>query len=106
LTLNPYEAQPGGTIYVDVSGPVLDATCDGTATSPGFVAPIHLGFGGHAHHSGAGQVITRGGRYRVTVPCLGGGALTDYFTIIGPPPTIVTPVGPPQTGGGGTAFNS
>lgn len=113
LWLSPDQVQAGGTIQVEVqSRAPLDSACGGRATSPGFVAPIELSFSSHTVHKGEGRVITKPGVYRATVPCISGGSLTQTFVIIGgpstttpakPPRKVVTPVGPPQTGGGGTS---
>ncbi|GAA3436759.1 phage tail tube protein [Kutzneria kofuensis] len=115
LTLYPSEVRPGGEIRVELqSQDVLDP-CGGMATSPGFVAPIELQLSSHTVHSGTGQVITKPGVYQVTVSCPPGGSVTQTFTITGGPSTTpkppataprpkrVTPVGAPETGGGGTA---
>lgn len=114
LTLRPYAVQPGGTIEVVLkSNATLDSGCGRTASSPGFVAPINLSFATHTISAGSGPVITTAGEYEVTVPCSSGGPVTAKFTILKghtpppttptKPPTRVTPIGPPQTGGGGTA---
>jgi hypothetical protein len=113
LSLSPTEVQAGGAIRVQLSSDYpLDATCGGQATSPGFVAPITLNFASHTTHTGEGLVIDEPGTYQATVPCTSGSSLTASFAVVGspstsqptnPPPTIVKPIGAPQTGGGGTS---
>jgi hypothetical protein len=118
LTAYPSKVAPGGEITVELkSEDPLSPGCD-EATSDGFVAPIKLEMTSHTVHSGSGKVITRPGVYQVVVSCQAVGSLTQTFTITGgptttspPPPTTtgkptparVTPVGAPDTGGGGTA---
>lgn len=116
MSLSPSQVQAGGTINVEVASQYpLDSTCGGQATSPGFVAPISLDFASHTRHTGSGPVIAKPGRYEATVPCTSGTPLTSSFEIVGgpststppsqpvdPPTPYVKPVGPPQTGGGGT----
>lgn len=125
LVVSPFEAEPGGQVHVTLrSEAPLDGTCHGPATSPGFVAPIELNLASHTTYAGEGPVITKPGEYVASVTCNGGGTVTTNFKIVdgrtSPPddptapttpttptaPPVVTPVGPPQTGGGGTAFGS
>jgi hypothetical protein len=117
ISLSPIEVQAGGTIQVEIASRYpLDGSCGGQASSPGFVAPIPLDFASHTRHIGEGQVITKPGRYQATVPCTSGNSLTSFFEIVGgpstsppinpptnPPTPYVKPVGPPETGGGGTS---
>lgn len=120
LSLSPNQLQPGGTIVITlISDFPLDFKCGGRATSPGFVAPIEIGFFSHTRLRGEGRVIQKPGTYTIRIPCDPGNFLTGFFTIVGspstrpptnpsptnPPPTVVKPKGAPQTGGGGTAAN-
>lgn len=104
----PGAVQPGATIELSLAGPFFDSSCGGSATSPGFVAPIFLPRRSQSGLFGSGQVIKKPGDYVASVPCTDGSTVTAQFKIVGsnpspPPPTRVTPIGPPQTGGGGTA---
>lgn len=117
MSVTPTEVPAGGAIHVEIASAYpLDATCGGYATSPGFVAPISLDLVSHTRHAGDGLVVTDPGRYQATVPCTSGSPLTGSFDIVGGPSTspptsqptnpstpYVTPVGPPETGGGGTS---
>ncbi|WP_439658086.1 hypothetical protein ACSHWB_37680 [Lentzea sp. HUAS TT2] len=111
FTVSPTVLQPGETIYLELkSWSLLDGRCGGLATSPGFAAPIYVGRVGHSTLRGHGPVVRKPGDYVAAVPCASGTPMTAKFTIVGSdttptttPPTRVTPIGPPQTGGGGTA---
>lgn len=116
MTLSPTSVQPGGTIYIEVTSDFTEGECGGMVTSPGFVAPVSLDRLSHSIHAGNARVITKPGDYLASLPCESGGPLTRSFEIVGNPSTSppkrppggpstphMTPVGPPQTGGGGTA---
>lgn len=109
FSLNKLEYAPGEAIRI-----VSAHDCGGTATSPGFVAPIVIIYrADYPANAGTGNVIQTPGYYNVTL-CGG----TRAFRVLGgPPPTkeplpsnkprprVVVPRGAADTGGGGTATN-
>lgn len=135
-SLWPSEVAPGGEMHAETyAAQGNGCSPSGPVTSPGFAAPLKWTTGGNwGRAGGTGTATTRPGTYTATFPCTDGRVATATFTVVGTPPSSVTPlpsprpssrpttpprrapdrnqpqvtvrpVGAPQTGGGGLAVS-